>query len=160
MENENPIRRISLRLRIQFLTVLSVLVAVVVLCETDLLPVGIFAGSEQAEFWLLLVMEPLTLAAIVAALYLFKSRKVAAELHSDGAAALGRWATLRLLMLQAPLVLNTAGYYLFVVPSFGYMAIMTLLAMCFVYPSLARCMSEVETEPKPLSPEDSEAQSQ
>jgi len=143
MENEDLIRRLCQRLKLQYLAVMAVLILVVVLCETDLLPIGFFAGSQQAEFWLLLLMEPLTLAAIVAALYLFKSKKVAAALHSGGIAALDRWATLRLLMLQVPLMLNTVGYYLFLVPSFGYMAIMTLLAMCFVYPSLARCKSEV-----------------
>ena len=44
------------------------------------------------------------------------------------------------------MVVSTILYYLFLNVSFGYLAIILLISMVFVYPSLERCVSE--TTPK------------
>jgi hypothetical protein len=79
-------------------------------------------------------------------LRLFKFNKVHAELVSKKHIALGMWDTLRLVMILAPMVANTYLYYLYMNTTFGYMAIIQLLCLPFVYPSMNRCKSEVEAE--------------
>ena len=49
--------------------------------------------------------------------------------------ALRRWGALRILMITVPLLLNTIGYYLFMNTTFGYMALILLICLPFVYTS-------------------------
>lgn len=126
-------------------TVLALALIVVVLFETDVLMFGYYAGSgEQAEFLLTTMMELLTLAVIPLALKLFKFPRVHVDLVSRKAEALRKWGLLRLLMLLVPLLVNTLLYYAYANVAFGYMAIILVIVLPFVYPSMERCQSETE----------------
>lgn len=126
-------------------TVLALALLVVVLFESDVLMFGYYAGSGgQAEFLLTTLMELLTLAAIPLSLKLFKLRRVHADLVSRKAEALRKWGLLRLLMLLVPLLVNTLLYYAYANVAFGYMAIILVIVLPFVYPSMERCQAETE----------------
>ena len=58
--------------------------------------------------------------------------------------ALKKWGILRLLLLEVPMFLNTLLYYMFMQTTYGYLAIIAALSLPFVYPTLGRCMDEVE----------------
>ncbi len=115
------------------------------LYESDTLAVGALVGYDGAEFVLASAFELVSIAVIPIALRLFKMRVVRRSLASEGEAALLRWGVLRLLLLCVPLVANTLLYYLFMSPSFGYMAIILFLCLFFVYPSKARCHYELNS---------------
>ena len=53
---------------------------------------------------------------------------------------------LRLSLLLIPMQVNTLLYYLYMNPAFGYMAIILLLCLPFVYPSMNRCLDETTEE--------------
>ena len=53
---------------------------------------------------------------------------------------------LNLQLLLLPLLVNTLLYYMYANVAFGYMAIILVIVLPFVYPSMERCMSEVEAE--------------
>lgn len=111
------------------------------LFETDLLPVGMMAGTRHGtEFVAAIVMELLTIVAIPLALKLFKLRFVAKRLTSPD--ALMKFGSLRLDMLTLPLLANTLLYYMYMNVAFGYLAIILLLCLFFVYPSMDRCRAE------------------
>ena len=115
----------------------------VVLFETGVCEDGVLAGvNPQMEFAFLTVMELLTIAMIPLALRLLKFKNIENELRERHLEALKKWGALRLLLLELPLVLNTLFYYLFLNTSFGYIAIILLICMVFVYPSEPRCTAE------------------
>lgn len=116
---------------------------IVVLFETGVCEDGVLTGvNPQVEFAFLTVMELLTIAMIPLALRLLKFKNIENELRERHLEALKKWGALRLLLLELPLVLNTLFYYLFLNTSFGYMAIILLICMAFVYPSEPRCAVE------------------
>ncbi|MBO5058654.1 MAG: hypothetical protein J6C05_02745 [Prevotella sp.] len=121
------------RLVMQFWVMIIIPVIVAILYETDVLLAGdlAVAGNESAEFIATIVMELLTLAAIPLALRLFK---MAGDKICDEV-SLMRFSLIRLAILLGPLWGNTLLYYLFMNATFGYMAIITLIAMAFVYPA-------------------------
>ena len=138
-------KKVKNTLTVLLWTVLALALIVVVLFETDVLMFGYYAGSgEQAEFLLTTMMELLTLAVIPLALKLFKFPRVHADLVSRKAEALRKWGLLRLLMLLVPLLVNTLLYYAYANVAFGYMAIILVIVLPFVYPSMERCQSATE----------------
>ena len=138
-------KKVKNTLTVLLWTVLALALIVVVLFETDVLMFGYYAGSgEQAEFLLTTMMELLTLAVIPLSLKLFKFPRVHADLVSRKAEALRKWGLLRLLMLLVPLLVNTLLYYAYANVAFGYMAIILVIVLPFVYPSMERCQSETE----------------
>ena len=138
-------KKVKNTLTVLLWTVLALALIVVVLFETDVLMFGYYAGSgEQAEFLLTTMMELLTLAVIPLSLKLFKFPRVHADLISRKAEALRKWGLLRLLMLLVPLLVNTLLYYAYANVAFGYMAIILVIVLPFVYPSMERCQSETE----------------
>ena len=52
----------------------------------------------------------------------------------------------RLLILEVPMVINTLLYYIYMNTTFGYMGIMLLLCLPFVFPTLNRCLAETSQE--------------
>jgi len=127
----------------QFAGILTAALFFVILFETDILESGIMAGADsQVEFAILTVMELLTIGCIPLALRLLKFKKIEADLQERHEEALLKWGVLRLSMLEVPLILNTICYYLFLNTSFGYMAIILLLCMAFVYPTKEKCNVE------------------
>ena len=91
-------------------------------------------------------MELLTLGGVFLALRLFKFPKVHQDLVTKKEHALFKWGILRLALLLIPMVANTYLYYMFMNTTFGYMAIIQLLCLPFVFPTMSRCQSEVESE--------------
>ena len=118
----------------------------VVLYETEMMESGLFAEHKNSEFILTALMELLTLGGVFLALRLFKFRKVHDDLVTKKEHALFKWGLLRLALLLIPMVGNTYLYYMFMNTTFGYMAIIQLLCLPFVFPTMSRCQSEVEPE--------------
>ena len=133
---------------ILFITSIVLPLAMVVLFETGIIATGIMAGDTQSEFLLTSTMELVTLAFAFLSLRLFKFGRIHADLVNRQEKALLKWGYLRLLLIQAPLVINTLLYYLYMKPTFGYLAIILALCLPFVYPSMDRCMAEVSEEQK------------
>ena len=119
---------------------------IVVLYESDVLPAGCFTQHSTSEFVLLTVMELLTVILIPLALRLFKFKKIAADLSERKQAALVWWGTIRIEMLALPLLANTLLYYLYMSTTFGYMAIILLICMVFIYPSKDKCYFETRDQ--------------
>ena len=119
-------------------------VAVAIVFETNIFESGVYADDKNVEFVMTAVMELLTLATVFLALRLFKFNKVHDDLVARKYSALKKWGMLRLLMLGLPMMYNTYLYYMFMNTTFGYMAIIQILCMPFVFPSKSRCEAEVE----------------
>lgn len=129
-----------------YILAIIVCVMLVVFYETELLPTGVMASDKQSEFLLTTLMELVTLGGIFLALRLFKFKKVHQILCSRKAPALMKLGMLRLSLLLIPMQVNTLLYYLYMNPTFGYMAIILLLCLPFVYPSMNRCLDETTEE--------------
>ena len=128
-------------------TVLALSMLVVVLFETDVLEFGFYSSSsEQAEFLLTTMMELLTLVSIPVSLKLFKWKQIHTDLVRRKEKALLKWGILRLLLLLAPLFATTLLYYMYANVAFGYMAIILVIVLPFVYPSMERCIAETSDE--------------
>ena len=127
--------------------VFAVLVAIgaVVLYETGIMESGLFEEHKNSEFILTALMELITLGGVFIALRLFKFQKVHQDLLTNKEHALFRWGILRLALLLIPMVANTYFYYMFMNTTFGYMAIIQLLCLPFVFPTMSRCQAEVES---------------
>lgn len=120
--------------------------AAVVTYETGFMESGLFTERKTSEFIFVSLMELLTLGGVFLALRLFKFDKVHDDLVAKKEHALFKWGLLRLALILIPMVGNTYLYYMFMNTTFGYLAIIQLLSLPFVYPSMSRCKSEVETE--------------
>jgi hypothetical protein len=127
-----------------FFLAIAIALGIVIVYETDMMETGLLAEDKNSEFLLTSTMELLTLGSVFLALRLFKFNVVHSQLVAQKASALSKWGTLRLLLLMVPMVVNTLLYYLFMNPTFGYMAIIQLLCLPFVFPSMNRCQAEVE----------------
>lgn len=134
------------RLMIQFVGIVVLVLAIVILFETDVWLSGNLAGDVQTEFIFTTVMELLTLGCAFLGLRLFKFEKVKNDLVSRKASALKKWGTIRLSLLGAPLLFDTLLYYTYMKPTFGYLAIILVLCLPFVWPSMSRCMAETTEE--------------
>lgn len=119
---------------------------IVVLFELDILPTGIMADDKQTDFLLTATMEIVSLGAAFLGLRLFKFEVVSKNLVERKEKAMWKWGMIRLLILEAPMVINTLLYYIFMNTTFGYLAIILLLCLPFVYPSLNRCLAETTPE--------------
>ena len=114
----------------------------IVLFETDLLPVGVKADDKQSEFVLTALMEIISLGAAFLGLRLFKFKAIHNDLIRRKETAMWKWGMTRLLILEAPMVINTLLYYIYMNTTFGYLGIILLLCLPFVFPSLSRCEAE------------------
>lgn len=133
-------------LKVYFFAPIILALILVVLYESEIILPGSLKIGTQAWFIILTVMELLTIAVIPAALYLFKIKKVKEALKAEPVAAMKKYGVMRLLMLGLPLVANTDLYYMSMNVAFGYMAIILLLVLPFVYPSKARCEEETNIQ--------------
>ena len=129
-----------------FITTIVVVVALVVLFETDVIASGLLAGDNQTEFVFTTMMELITLGFAFLSLRLFKFRAIRADLFARKETALQKWGVLRLMLIQGPLWFNTLLYYLYMSPTFGYLAIILALCLPFVYPSMSRCVADTTEE--------------
>lgn len=115
--------------------------------------------SRQTQFLCSTVMILFTISLLPLSLRLFKFRRVNDDLISRKHEALKRWGTIRLSLMGGLLVVNTLLYYAFGFQStYGYLAVVTLLCMPFVLPTMSRCQAEVEkeVEEEKMEPQDEE----
>ena len=130
-----------------FWVLLLASVLVVVVFETSLMESGILAGRDNnVEFLVTMTFELLTLASVPVALKLFKFKRIHGELVTQKAPAMLRWGSVRLLLLLALMLCNTLLYYIYMNTAFGNMALILLLCLPFVYPSMSRCVDETEED--------------
>ena len=122
-------------LRTVLIANVGVAVVIAALYELDILPSGILAGRPQDEFLSTISMELITIVFIPVALRLFKTKDVEKRLEEGNIKAFRKWGLLRSLMITVPLVLNTLLYYSFMNTTFGYMALILLICLPFIYPA-------------------------
>ena len=113
----------------------GVAVVIASLYELDILPSGMFTGRPQDEFLSTISMELITIVFIPVALRLFKTKDVEKRLEEGNIKAFRKWGLVRILMITVPLVLNTLLYYSFMNTTFGYMALILLICLPFIYPA-------------------------
>lgn len=136
-------KAISQKLNIVCLLFLALSIALVVLYETGTLESGLLADDKQSEFILTFIMELLSLGAAFLGLRLFKFASVHNELIARREPAMWKWGLIRLLILEVPMLADTLLYYIYMNTTFGYLGIMLLLCLPFVFPSKSRCEDEV-----------------
>ena len=139
-------KRISKSLTLIYILLTALTLAVIVLFETDMLESGLLAGENQSEFIFTFVMELVSLGAAFLGLRLFKFKAVHDDLIAHKERAMMKWGTIRLQILQVPMLADTLLYYMYMNTTFGYLAIMLLLCLPFVFPSLNRCLAETSEE--------------
>lgn len=129
-------------------TSIAVSLLIALLFETNILESGAWMQLPVRLFYFAVVMELLLLFLAPLALYMFRISAIRRSLTKDLATApqqLLLWGTIRMSMLCLPMVANTLFYYLFgLQPAFGYMAIILLLCLLLIYPSIERCEREVK----------------
>lgn len=133
----------------ELLSAIVVTLITVFLFESDILFdwKGLYAGLKQQEFILLTVMELLEICMIPLALKMTKMKRIRTYLTADVPAIpqrLLRIGSLRIWILCLPMYINTLLYYLFMQTTFGYMGIILMLCLFFIYPTKQRCLDETE----------------
>ena len=114
---------------------------VVAVFETNVILPGTLAGNEVTEYYVTMALELLTVAGLPLSLRLFKFPAVIRNLQADKSRYTG-FASLRLCVVSGLMLANTFLYYLFMQTTFGYLAIICLITMAFVFPSERRCQPE------------------
>ena len=122
-------------LRTVLIANVGVAVVIAALYELDILPSGMLTGRPQDEFLSTISMELITIVFIPVALRLFKTKDVEKRLEEGNIKAFRKWGLVRILMITVPLVLNTLLYYSFMNTTFGYMALILLICLPFIYPA-------------------------
>ena len=135
-------KKISKLLMLIYVLLVAVTLVIVALYECGALESGVLVDSKQTEFVAMTIMELTTLVAAFLGLRLFKFPKIHADLVTRKEPAMLKWGILRLLVLEVPMVVNTYLYYMYMNPTFGYLAIILLLCLPFVFPSESRCIGE------------------
>ena len=125
-------------LRTVLIANVGVAVVIAALYELDILPSGMMTGRPQDEFLSTISMELITIVFIPVALRLFKTKDVEKRLEEGNIKAFRKWGLLRILMITVPLVLNTLLYYSFMNTTFGYMALILLICLPFIYPAVRK----------------------
>lgn len=138
--------KVSKQLMLAYMLLVAVALVIVLLYESDVLETGVLADSKQTEFVAMTGMEITSLAAAFLGLRLFKFPKIHEALVTNKEPALLKWGMLRLLILEVPMVSNTYLYYIYMNTTFGYLAIILLLCLPFVFPSVNRCIAETTEE--------------
>lgn len=130
-----------------YIGMMTLALAWVAICEFQ---APVFVGQWQNETEMLFICQIVfqigTLALVPLALRLFKFRKIHDEIINDETpnhAKLLVYGMLRMDMLHLPMIINLVLYYFFMVPGFGYMAIVLFLSSLFIVPTLKRCEAEV-----------------
>lgn len=128
-----------------FWSTMAIGFTIVALFETNIVLSGDLSDNTLLDYYCTLAMELLTIAAIPFALRLFRFASVKRRLVEQPESLL-RFASLRMMLIAIPMLINGLLYYMFMSTTFGYMGIICLLCMSFVYPSANRCKSEISRE--------------
>lgn len=122
-------------LRTLFIASVGIAVVVAALYELDILPSGVLADRPQDEFLCTIAMELVTIVFIPIALRLFKTKDVDRRLDEGDIKTFKTWSIVRILMITVPMLMNTLLYYIFMNTTFGYMALILLICLPFIYPA-------------------------
>ena len=122
-------------LRTLFIASVGIAVVVAALYELDILPTGVLADRPQDEVLCTIAMELVTIVFIPIALRLFKTKDVDRRLDEGDIKTFKTWSIVRILMITVPLLMNTLLYYIFMNTAFGYMALILLICLPFIYPA-------------------------
>lgn len=145
MEN-NKLDNVRKGLLRYFLTMIGVIFLIVVLFEVGVLDYwkGGYTRWAEAEFIVLTVMEVLTVVSIPFALKFLKLKMIKKQFDKAPVRVekYKELALIRMEILILPMIFNTLFYYLFMQTSFGYLAIIQLICLCFITPSKSRCERE------------------
>ena len=139
-------KSISKRLVVIYMSLAAIALAIIILYETNILEAGVMEEQKQSEFILTALMELISLGAAFLGLRLFKFKAVLQELVNLKETAMWKWGVIRLLILEVPMVVDTLLYYIYMNTTFGYLAVMLLLCLPFVFPSVNRCLAETSEE--------------
>lgn len=102
-------------------------------------------ADAQVKYVIATFMILLTLSLVPLSLRLFKIQKVHDDLMARRHESLEKWGCLRILLLGGLLLINTFFYYALGFESaYSYLAVVVLLSLPFVYPTMYRCMAETE----------------
>lgn len=136
------LRTTARTLLITFAIFITIPIITIVLHETDIITSGILADKEHQEFLVLSVMEILTLCCIPLSMKLMKIRNIRKSIMANPPRNFMKWGIIRLFLIGVPLIINTIFYYSYMNVAFGYMGIIGMLCMFFIYPSKERCANE------------------
>ena len=139
-------KKVSKQLMAFYIAQIALALVIIVLFETDVLPVGVKADDKQSDFVMVALMEIISLGAAFLGLRLFKFKPIHDDLVSRPETAMWKWGMSRLLILEVPMVIDTLLYYIYMNTTFGYLGIMLLLCLPFVFPTLNRCLAETSEE--------------
>ena len=139
-------KKVSKQLMAFYIAQIALALVIIVLFETDVLPVGVKADDKQSDFVMVALMEIISLGAAFLGLRLFKFKPIHDDLVNRPETAMWKWGMSRLMILEVPMVINTLLYYIYMNTTFGYMGIMLLLCLPFVFPTLNRCLAETSEE--------------
>ena len=121
-------------IKIIFWAVLALMLAAVILFETNEQLTGFLGVTEADEFKLLSVMEMLTLMSIFLMLRLFKFERIARQIEESPQRALPLWTSVRVAVMSVMIAANGLLYYGTMNTTFGYLAIIMMVSLPFVYP--------------------------
>ncbi len=130
-------------LRVLFVLPIVLSLIIVLLYESDLLMSGSGAGHAVLEYQVVGAMELITICLIPLALRLFKFKSVRRQVEDSSGKGIKKWGALRIAMIGVPMLINTFLYYQFINVALGYMGIIGLLSLAFIYPSEERCRQEM-----------------
>lgn len=137
------IKKVSTILKVQMYLSIATAVIIVALFESNLLMPSLIEKGSQTEFLLLTIMEIVTVCVVPLALRLFKFKFVSREIEASPTQGLQKWGVIRMALLCDTMVLNTLLYYATPLNvAFGYMAIICLICLIFVNPTVRRCEAE------------------
>lgn len=129
-------------LMLNFVLMIALCLLIVVLYECEILVSSDLSNNTQLVFFLQIVMEFASIIVIPVALKLFAFKPVRRRLLKTKGTALLRWGTTRIQLLCVPMLVDTLLYYQTMWAGFGYLGIILLLCLFFVYPSMGRCIDE------------------
>lgn len=140
-------KKVCMMLKAQLWCMTALSLAVVILYENGVLLPGDLSGQGDIEFVSATAMELITICMLPLSLRLFKFRRIKELLQTGREQALRFWGTVRLQMICIPMLVNTLLYYMTGMNvAFGYMAIILLVGLVFVYPGEARCMADISDD--------------
>lgn len=136
-------KKIQKSLLLEFYSIIIITLILVIVFEFELLMPITLPDNNGLEFAITTAMELITICFLPLTLKLFKF-KIIHNILKNAPEKLFLWGNVRLIIFGFLVIFNTLFYYTFMNVAFAYMAIISLLCMFFIYPSMIRCNSETE----------------
>ncbi|MEG2156537.1 MAG: hypothetical protein RRY07_01950 [Bacteroidaceae bacterium] len=142
-------KKILLRLRIEYASIWLLPALLAALYETNLFASGVFAGDAQTEYMLNTMGVLLAFLVVFLSLKLFSFKTVAVRLTQKeerlGHNAFVHWSEVRMSLLLAATLINLSVYYLTLTNTGLLCALMLLLASLFCWPKEIVAPIEIQT---------------